>query len=124
MASMGIGEIGEALRKSTVQVRAGRSSSGSGVVWTSNGTIVSNAHVVGSGKGVQVELWDGRTFPAKVESRDDALDLARLRIQTLGLAAIAMRDSRVRPGELVVAVGNPLGFTGALTTGVAHAVGP
>jgi serine protease Do len=127
---MGIGEVGELLRRSTVQVRATnpqRQSAGSGVIWDSAGTIITNAHVVGhsAGRGTHlVELWDGRSFPAEVHSREDARDLAKLKLPAIGLPAASLRTSPVKPGELVIAVGNPLGFTGALTTGVVHAVGP
>jgi serine protease Do len=123
---MGIGEVGELLRRSTVHVRGTdrrRESSGSGVIWDSGGTIVTNAHVVGQGTHI-VELWDGRSFPADVHSRDDARDLAKLKLAAIALPAASLRASSVKPGELAIAVGNPLGFTGALTTGVVHAVGP
>src|SRR5258706_3666993 len=122
---MGIGETGELLRRSTVHIRSlnrGRQSAGSGVIWNSDGTVITNAHVLGTGDHT-VELWDGRAFPAEVKERDDARDLARLRLRTAGLPALAPRSDPARPGELVIAVGNPLGFTGALTTGVVHANG-
>jgi serine protease Do len=124
---MGIGEVGELLRRSTVQVRGSdprRQSAGSGVVWDSAGIIVTNAHVL-AGKGTHlVELWDGRSFPAEIQARDEPRDLAKLKLSALGLPAASPRRAPVKPGELVIAVGNPLGFTGALTTGVVHAVGP
>ena len=123
---MGIGEVGELLRRSTVHVRSDdprRQSAGSGVIWDSVGTIVTNAHVLGEGAHI-VELWDGRSFPAEVRSRDDSRDLAKLKLPAIALPAASPRTTPVKPGELVIAVGNPLGFTGALTTGVVHAVGP
>ena len=123
---MGIGEVGELLRKSTVHIRTGsgrRQGTGSGIIWDSAGVILSNAHVAGLGD-IQIDLWDGSSFPAKIESRDDARDLARLSINTFALSAIGQRASRVRPGELAIAVGNPLGFVGALTQGTVHSVGP
>ena len=122
---MGIGETGEQLRRSTVHIRGmnrGRQSAGSGVIWDSDGTVITNAHVLGSG-GHSVELWDGRSFPAEVKERDDARDLARLKLHTSSLPALSARADAARPGELAIAIGNPLGFTGALTTGVVHAVG-
>jgi serine protease Do len=121
---MGIGEAGEKLRRSTVQVRNGRSSSGSGVIWDSAGAIVTNAHVVRSGD-ITIELWDGRAIPARLDRRDEWRDLAILRVEADRLDPAAFGDSsRVRAGELVIAVGNPMGFTGALSTGVIHGVGP
>lgn len=123
---MGIGEVGELLRRSTVHIRGAnsrRQSAGSGVIWDSEGTIVTNAHVLEEGTHI-VELWDGRCFPAEVRERDGHRDLATLKLPTAGLPAVAIRHTPVRPGELVIAVGNPLGFTGALTTGVVHGAGP
>jgi len=128
---MGIGEIGELLRRSTVHIRSTnrrRASAGSGVIWDSSGTIITNAHVLGPGAHApgehEVELWDGRSLPAEVRAQDDQRDLARLHLATAGLQAANFRTAAMKPGELVVAVGNPLGFTGALTTGVVHDTGP
>ena len=125
MARGDFGEVAERLRRSTVQVHAGRArGSGSGVIWNPDGLIVTNAHVA-RGERAQVELWDGRTFEADTIARDARRDLASLRIGARALpAAIPGDSSALRPGELVVAVGNPLGFIGALTTGVVHALGP
>jgi serine protease Do len=124
MAVTGFGEITEQLRRSTVEVRAGRRGGGSGVIWSSGGTIITNAHVVRDGH-VSLRLWDGREFDAAVASRDPRRDLAALRIHATNLPCILIADSsQVRPGELAIAIGNPMGFVGALTTGVIHAVGP
>ena len=122
---MGIGEVGEWLRRSTVHIRANgpKQSAGSGVIWDKDGTIVTNAHVIGNGT-YSAELWDGRSFPLELKAKDEQKDLARLRVAATGLPSTVLRKQAVRPGELVVAVGNPLGFTGALTTGVVHAAGP
>lgn len=122
------GEVAETLRRSTVQVKVrGRrqeAGSGSGVIWSPDGLIVTNAHVI-QGPRVSVELWDGSSLPATVTSRDPRRDLATLRVEAAGLpAAIAGDSGALRPGELVMAIGNPLGFIGALTTGVVHALGP
>jgi serine protease Do len=125
MSIPGLGEIADRLRRSTVLVRPGGSKgNGSGVLWSSDGLIVTNAHVA-QGSRAEISLWDGREFPAQVTSRDARRDLAALRISAGDLLAAEAGDSsRVRPGEIAIAVGNPLGFLGALTTGVVHAVGP
>jgi serine protease Do len=122
---VGIGEVGELLRRSTVHIRSisSRQSAGSGVIWDTEGTIITNAHVLGKGSHL-VELWDGRSLPADIKARDDQRDLAKLKLATTGVPAATFRNNPARPGELVVAVGNPLGFTGALTTGIVHAAGP
>jgi len=124
MAIPGFGEIGEKLRRSTVLIHAGGRGNGSGVIWTSDGTIVTNAHVARK-SSLRVELWDGRELAAEVVGRDARRDLAALQVPADNLpAARAADSSELRPGELAIAIGNPLGFVGALTTGVIHAVGP
>jgi serine protease Do len=124
MAIAGFGEVAEQLRRSTVLIHAGGRGSGSGVIWSSEGVIVTNAHVA-RGSNVGVQLWDGREFNATVTARDPRRDLAALRISANALPAACPADSsRLRPGELAIAIGNPMGFVGALTTGVIHAIGP
>jgi serine protease Do len=124
MAIPGFGEIAEQLRRSTVLVHSGGRGAGSGVIWSSDGLVVTNAHVV-RGSRVNVQLWDGREFEATIRSRDPRRDLAQLRIDAENLPAASAADSSaVRPGELAIAIGNPMGFVGALATGVIHAVGP
>ncbi len=125
MLPQGFGEVAEGLRRSTVQVSGARRTegTGSGVIWKSEGTVITNAHVA-TGDAARVQLWDGRSMDARVTARDPRADLAVLKIEATALPAIAWRDSTLlRPGELVLAVGNPLGFVGALTTGVVHASG-
>jgi serine protease Do len=120
----GFGEIAERLRRSTVQVNVSRRGGGSGIVWKTDGLILTNAHVARANE-MEVELWDGRRFAARVVARDARRDLAALRIAASGLEAATAGDSAaLRPGELVIAVGNPLGFAGALSTGIVHSSGP
>ncbi len=124
MAIGGFGEIAEQLRRSTVLIHAGGRGSGSGVIWSSDGAILTNAHVV-RGSNTRVQLWDGREFDAMVTARDPQRDLAALRIGANSLPTASPADSsQLRPGELAIAIGNPMGFVGALTTGVIHAIGP
>ena len=114
------GDVVEKLRRSTVQVGRG----GSGVIWSAQGSIVTNAHVVeaaASGRIIEVELWDGRRLPGEIVRRDRRRDLAVLQVQASGLPAVTAGDSNaLRVGEFVIAVGNPLGFIGAASTGVVH----
>jgi serine protease Do len=114
------GELAESLRRVTVQVFS--RGSGSGIIWRADGLILTNAHVA-QGTEARVNLWDGRQFAARVVARDPRRDLATLQIEAAGLVA-AQAGGSVRPGEMVLAVGNPLGFVGALSTGKVHAVGP
>jgi serine protease Do len=124
MANRDFGEVAERLRRSTVQVSAGARGAGSGVIWDADGLIITNAHVARNDHP-RVELWDGSELEAEVTTRDPRRDLAAMRVSASGLPAATTGDSSaLRPGELVLAVGNPLGFIGALTTGVVHALGP
>jgi len=124
MAIRDFGEIAEKLRRSTVLVLPGERGNGSGVIWSADGVIITNAHVARASQ-MRIHLWDGREFDAALVSRDTRRDLAELRISATNLPAVTAADSaQVRPGELAIAIGNPLGFVGALTTGVIHAVGP
>lgn len=121
----GLGEVVERLRRVTTLVRpGGRRGNGSGLLWGGDGVVVTNAHVAQE-RTAEVTLWDGREFRAEVMHRDPRRDLAALKIVAKDLPSLEARDtSLVRPGEMAIAVGNPLGFVGALTTGVIHAVGP
>lgn len=124
MAIPGFCEVAEQLRRSTVLVQSGGRGAGSGVIWSPDGVVVTNAHVV-LGSRVKVQLWDGREFDAATASRDTSRDLAQLRVDASGLPAASAADSsKLRSGELAIAIGNPLGFVGALAMGVIHAVGP
>ncbi|MDR3699052.1 MAG: trypsin-like peptidase domain-containing protein [Candidatus Sulfopaludibacter sp.] len=124
---LSFGEVAERLRRSTVQVFSkGARGGGSGVIWKNDGLILTNAHVARH-TGAQVQLWDGRRLDARVTSVDSRRDLAALRIHGDGLdlaAATPGDSSALRPGELVIAVGSPLGFAGAVSTGVVHSTGP
>ena len=120
------GEVAERLRRSTVQVHLpGERGIGSGIVWNASGLILTNAHVARTQR-LEVQLWDGRRYPAAVTARDPRRDLAALRVENASaLVPIEPGDSSsVRAGELVIAIGNPLGFAGALSTGVVHSIGP
>lgn len=120
----GFGPIAERLRRSTAQVFVGSRGQGSGIVWNARGLILTNAHVARS-NAARVELWDGRTFDARLIARDPRRDLATLEIRADSLDPATPGDSAsLRPGELVMAVGSPMGFAGALSTGVVHSIGP
>ena len=115
--------LADRLRAITVQVHGEPAGVGSGVLWSRDGLIVTNAHVV-RGR-VNVKLPGGRVVMARLLARDPEHDLAVLAIDAHGLAAAEIGDSdRLRVGQLVVAVGNPLGLAGAVTAGLIHAIGP
>lgn len=123
MLMQGFEEIVERLRRSTVQVRVGRRGHGSGIIVKPEGLIVTNAHVAAFSP-LQVQLWDGTRLQADLQLRDVTRDLATLRVLKSGLPATELADSdQLRIGEPVIAIGNPLGFLGALTTGVVGGIG-
>jgi len=112
------------LHHCTVQVRSRHSGGGSGVIWHSDGLIITNAHVARDER-VTVELSDGQVIDAVRTSVDPRRDLAALRIEATDLPVVTVGDSdALRVGELVLAMGNPQGVVGALTTGIIHEVGP
>jgi len=111
------------LRHITVQIHGAPAGVGSGVLWSRDGLIVTNAHVV-RGR-VSVVLPGGRAVQARLLARDPERDLAALAIDAHALVPAEIGDSdSLRVGELVVAVGNPMGLSGAVTAGLIHAIGP
>ena len=120
----GIVEIAEHLRRSSVLIGGGRGGrGGSGVIWETSANksvIITNAHVV-KDRHAYVTLRDGQTSEGRITSLDARSDLAALTIETGGLPVATIGDSdTLRVGELVFAVGNPLGLVGALAVGIVH----
>jgi serine protease Do/serine protease DegQ len=97
---------------------------GSGVVVSSDGYILTNNHVVADADELTVEFGDGRKFPAKVVGADPKTDIAVVKIDATGLPAITFADSdKLRVGDVVFAVGNPLGVGETVTMGIVSAKG-
>ncbi len=108
------------------RVRGGRriEGGGSGVVITSDGFMVTSAHVVDASDGVVASFVDGSEFDVEIVGADPLSDLALLRVPASDLTPAALGDAAtLRVGQLVVAIGNPLGFGGSVTAGVVSALG-
>lgn len=97
---------------------------GSGVIIAPDGYVLTNSHVVRSGERIEVRLQDGRTLAGQILGDDPHSDLALVQIPESGLPAAALGDSSsLRVGQLVIAIGNPLGFQASVTAGVISALG-
>lgn len=107
--------------------RQGRAAngSGSGVIVSPDAIVLTNNHVVEGASRITLTLADGRQFRARMIGRDQETDLAVLRGETAEtLPPARLADSkRVRPGQIAIAIGNPLGFQSTVTAGIVSAVG-
>jgi S1-C subfamily serine protease len=108
-----------------IAVRKERGGVGSGLVVASDGLILTNSHVVSGARAIEVSMADGQHSAARIIGEDPHTDIAVLRTDApLQAPSLSMHDSKlIRPGQLAIAIGNPLGFEQTVTTGVVSAVG-
>jgi S1-C subfamily serine protease len=130
--SRAVSTVADRLLRQVVQLRVTRqrggerrmAGTGSGVVITPDGYLLTSAHVLAGGDGGTAAFSDGRELPIEIVGRDPLSDLALVRVDGGRLDAAVLGDAdRLRVGQLVVAVGSPLGFVGSVTAGVVSALG-
>ena len=123
-----VSQVAELARPSVAHIAVRRSdhstSTGSGFVFTPDGFLLTNSHVVHSGNEVIAAFADGAEYRARLIGEDPSADTAVLRLEGGTTGALSLGDSRqLRPGQIAVAVGSPLGFDFTVTAGIVSALG-
>lgn len=117
--------VGPAVASITATAKSRRAGGqGSGVLFTPDGYLLTNSHVVAGAEKLEASLADGRSFAASLVGDDPATDMAVLRLSGSSLPHAEFGSSaRLRVGQLVVAIGNPLGYQATVTAGIVSALG-
>ncbi len=116
--------VGPAVTHLEVEQSGRRRGTGSGFLFTPDGLVLTNSHVVHGTRAVRASFADGGTYDADVIGEDPDTDIAVIRIGASGLPAVELGSSRaLRVGQLAIAIGNPYGFQHTVTAGVVSALG-
>jgi S1-C subfamily serine protease len=122
--SQTVAAVADGVGPAVCAVSDGGRGTGSGVVISPDGLVVTNDHVVGRGKAVGLSFPDARRLKGEVLGRDPDTDLALVRAAGAGFPAARLGDSaQLRRGQIAIAIGNPLGFESTVTAGVVSALG-
>lgn len=118
-----ISDVVQRVQRSLVVLHNGQRGVGAGIIWSRDGLILTNYHVVAHGHP-RAALADGAEYPVNLVAQDPEIDLALLRVEASDLPAALVADSRdLRVGQLVLAVGHPWGQRGAVTVGLISSLG-
>ncbi len=122
--SSALTELFSTVQPSIVQVRNGQRGGGTGIIWGTDGRIITNNHVIAGDKAtIHVHLVDGRTLDATILHRNPRLDLALLKVTANDLKALPVGDSsNLRVGEWVFAIGHPWGQRWSVTAGIVSTI--
>ncbi len=119
-----VSQVARLARPSVAHITVPRSGAGSGFVFTPDGFLLTNSHVVHGAKEVIAAFADGAEYRARLIGEDPGTDTAVLRLEDSSTAALALGDSRrLQPGQIAVALGSPLGFEFTVTAGIISALG-
>ncbi len=122
--TVGPAVVGITVRKAATRNGPEQRGAGSGVIIAPDGYILTNDHVVQGADAISATLQDGTSFEASLVGTDPATDLAVLRASAAGLPYATLGDSgALKAGQLIIAIGNPLGFQSTVSTGVVSALG-
>ena len=117
-------QVGPSVVHISARGRKGRGGTGSGVLFTPDGYLLTNSHVIAGAQSLSASLTDGQSFQAHMVGDDPATDLAVLHLSAEGLPYASFGSSaNLRVGQLAVAIGNPLGFQATVTAGIVSALG-